>query len=96
MSNITAAIRACRSCAPPRIVEGFGGQAGAHDMDAIGCRLGGDLGRFAGEADGGIGDVEIKMLGHLVLIDYRADRKPISAVPRSGSRLRVMAAWRQW
>ena len=46
------------------VVEGLRRQAGADDIDAIGRRLDGDLGGLACEAESGIGDVEIEVLGH--------------------------------
>ncbi|WP_428394331.1 AMP-binding enzyme [Lichenicoccus sp.] len=35
------------------VIERFGRQAGAHDIEAIGCCLGGDLGSLAGKAEDG-------------------------------------------
>ena len=58
-----------------RVVEGFRGQAGAHDIDPVTGCLGSDLGDLAGEAEAGIGDVEIEVLGHFIPVDHRADRK---------------------
>ena len=58
-----------------RVVEGLGRQAGAHDIKPVSRRLGGDLIRLSREAEGGIGDLQIEMLGHLALVDHRADRE---------------------
>ena len=56
-------------------VGGLRRQAGADDIDAVGRRLGGNLGGLACKAEGGIGDVEIEVLGHLMLVDHLADRE---------------------
>ena len=45
------------------VVEGLRWQAGADDIDAVGCRLGGNFSGLACKAEAGIGDVEIEMLG---------------------------------
>ena len=58
-----------------RVVEGFRRQAGAHDIDPVTGCLGGDLGGLAGEAEVGIGDVEIEVLGHFIPVDHRTDRQ---------------------
>src|SRR3954465_2877504 len=39
-----------------RVIERFDGQAGAHDVEAVGCGLGLDLGGLASEAEVGVGD----------------------------------------
>ena len=48
---------------------------------------------LAGEAELGIGDVEIEVLGHFIPVTTAPTASAISAVPRSGSRLRATAAW---
>jgi hypothetical protein len=58
-----------------RVVEAFCRQAGAHDIDPVTGCLAGDLGGLAGKVEGRIGDVEIEVLGHIVLVDHFADRK---------------------
>ena len=57
------------------IAQHVGGEVRADDIQAIGCRLGGDLGGLAGEAEGRVSDVEIEMLAHLVGVEHRADRE---------------------
>ena len=39
----------------PDVVEGRGGQAGAHDVEPVQRRFGGDLPRLAGEAEAIVG-----------------------------------------
>src|SRR5271165_5606518 len=58
------------------VVERSGGQAGAHDIDAVEGRLGGDGIGLAGEAEAGVGDVKGKVLGHLVVVEHGADLEP--------------------
>ena len=41
------------------------GQAGAHDIEPIGCRLPGNLGGLSGKAEGVVGDRQIEMLSCL-------------------------------
>src|ERR1700751_2906740 len=53
--------------------EIFGRHAGAHDIDAIEFGLGSDLIDLAGPAEVSIANVERKVLGHLLGIDYFAD-----------------------
>src|SRR5271166_1468877 len=60
---------------PRRPITGRPGRPGADDIDAVGGDLCGDLGGLAGEAEGAIGDVEIEILGHLVLVDDLTDRE---------------------
>src|SRR4051812_50163943 len=52
-----------------RVIERFGGQAGAHDVETVRCGLGLDFGGFAGGAEGGIGGGEGEKLGHLLWVD---------------------------
>ena len=58
-----------------RVVEAFCGQAGAHDIDPVTGCLRCDLSRLAGEAESGIGDVAIEVLGHFIPVDHCADRQ---------------------
>src|SRR5689334_18612830 len=58
-----------------RVVEALYRQAGAHDIDAVGCRLDGDLGGLAGAAEGSVGDVDVEMLAHPMLVNHRANRE---------------------
>jgi len=55
------------------IIKGFRRQAGAHDIEAVGCGFGGDLIVLAGETEAGICNIEAEVLGHLVLADHGAD-----------------------
>jgi hypothetical protein len=57
------------------IVERFNRKAGADDLDAVGCSLGGDLGAPPREVEGSISDIEIEMLGHCVIIGHAAELK---------------------
>jgi hypothetical protein len=75
------------------IVERFNRKAGADDIDAVGCSLGGDLGAPPREVEGSISDIEIEMLGHCVLIEHGAELKRDLVAPRKRPRLRVTAAW---
>src|SRR5208282_6923120 len=54
------------------VVQHVGRQAGAHYIYAIGGGFGGDLGSLARESEALVGDDEIEMLAHLVLLDHRA------------------------
>src|ERR1700712_5855959 len=51
------------------------GQAGAHDIEPVGGRLGGNFSGLAGEAEGVVSDRQIEMLFHLVGVEHRTDRK---------------------
>jgi hypothetical protein len=74
-----------------RVAEDLGRQVCPHDIQTIGCSLGGDLRGLAREAEGGVGDVEIEMPSHLMLVEDLTGCKPIAAAPRNGSRLRTAA-----
>ena len=52
--------------------QGVFGQAGAQYVDAIEGGLGGDALLVAGEGEGVVGDVEVKVLGHLELVAHLA------------------------
>jgi len=54
-------------------IQGFGGHAGADHVDAVqeGLRL--DLGRLPLDIQGGVGDRQIEVFGHLELVDHFAD-----------------------
>jgi len=69
-------------------VEALGGHAGADDVDAVQRGLGGDLLDAAGDGQGGVGDLEVEVFGHLVLVDQRAglERDPVN--PRAGQPMR--------
>src|SRR3984885_15986874 len=56
-----------------RVVHHAGRQAGTHYIYAIGGGFGGDLGRLAREGEAVIGDGEMEVLAHLVLLDHGAD-----------------------
>ena len=55
------------------VVEYRGGQAGAHDIDAVEGRLGGDFLGLAGKAKAIVGNVEGEVLGHFVLVEHGSD-----------------------
>src|SRR4051812_2919296 len=57
-------------------VEVGGGQAGAQHINAIQGGLTGDGGGIPREAEGGIVDGELEMLGHLAATEYGADAQP--------------------
>jgi hypothetical protein len=57
-------------------VEPVGADAGADDIHAVQGGFGGDLGLFAGDAQGGVGDVRVEVFGHLVFVDQLADLEP--------------------
>ena len=75
-----------------RIVEDLLRQAGADDIDAVGCRLGGDRGGLACEAEGGIGDIEMEVFAILCLLITLPTASAMLAV-RAATRLRATAAW---
>jgi hypothetical protein len=56
------------------VAEGLDGQAGAHDIRPIGCRLGSNFGGLSRKAEGGVGDRQIEMVFHFV-VEHRTDRK---------------------
>src|SRR5882672_1292453 len=74
------------------VVESGGGQAGTHDVEAVERRLPGNFGGLSGEAEAGFGNVGAKCLAILCLSSTAPISRPISALPRSGWRLRATAA----
>ena len=55
------------------IIQGLGRQAGSDDGDAVpGCVVS-DLSGFAGKGKAGIGDGQLEVPGHLVLVEDRPD-----------------------
>src|SRR5664279_3845629 len=53
--------------------QGAGGQAGADDVDAVQAGFGVDLVLSAGDGEGGVGDGDVEVFGHLVFADDLAD-----------------------
>ena len=74
------------------VIERFLRQAGAHDIDSVERRLGGDRRRLAMEREARLADDEVEVLGHLVPVDDGADLERNPASPRSGLRARRTAA----
>ena len=57
-------------------VQGVVGHGGADDVDAVQGGLGLDLAGPAGDGQGGVGDRDLEVFGHLVFVDHRADPEP--------------------
>ena len=57
----------------PACVQGVGGDGGADDVDAVQGGLGVDLAGSAGDGQGGVGDGDLEVFGHLVGVDDLAD-----------------------
>jgi hypothetical protein len=56
-----------------RVVHDLEAEAGAHDIDAIRGGLGFDRVGFAREGEARIGDGQIEMFAHFMLVDHAAD-----------------------
>jgi acyl-CoA dehydrogenase-like protein len=58
------------------VVEHRGGQAGAHHVDVVEGRLGGDRLGLAGTAEVAVGNVEGEVFGHFVRVEHGPDFEP--------------------
>ncbi len=67
-----------------RVAERSLRQAGAHDIDAVERRLGGDRRGLAMEREACLADHEVEVLGHLVPVDDGANLERNRGLARSG------------